>query len=41
MIEKKIKKELEASLGEKKVFEEKEFLIAYSYDATGNEFLPG
>ncbi len=40
MIEKKIKKELEANLGGKKVFEEKEFLIAYSYDATGNEFLP-
>lgn len=40
MIEKKIKKELEANIGKNKVYEDKEFLIAYSYDATGNEFLP-
>ncbi len=40
MIDKKIIKELEALLGKKKIFAEKEFLIAYSYDATGKEFLP-
>lgn len=40
MIDKKIIKELKRSLGENKVFPEKEYLIAYSYDATGMEFLP-
>lgn len=39
-IDRKIVKELENLLGKKKVFTEKEYLIAYSYDATGNEFLP-
>lgn len=41
MIEiKKIKKILEKQLGRDKVFTEKEYLIAYSYDATGEETLP-
>jgi glycolate oxidase len=39
-IDKKIVKELENLLGKKKVFTAKEYLLAYSYDATGNEFLP-
>ena len=39
-IDKKIVKELENLLGKKRVFTEKEYLVAYSYDATGNEFLP-
>lgn len=40
MIDKKIIKELKRSLGENKVFTQKEYLITYSYDATGMEFLP-
>lgn len=40
MIDKKIRKKLEKSLGKEKVFAEKEYLVAYSYDATGNEGLP-
>ncbi len=40
MIDKKIKKELEKYLGNGKVFDEKEYLITYSYDATGNEYPP-
>lgn len=40
MIDKKVKKELEKSLGTEKVFTEKEYLITFSYDATGNEGLP-
>lgn len=40
MIDKKIIKEFETHLGKKKIFTQKEYLIAYSYDATGNEFLP-
>lgn len=40
MIDKRIIKELKRSLGENRVFTEKEYLIAYSYDASGMEFLP-
>jgi glycolate oxidase len=40
MIDKNIKKELEKSLGRGKVFTEKEYLVTYSYDATGNQGLP-
>jgi glycolate oxidase len=40
MIDKKVIKELKKSLGKQKVFTEKEYLITYSYDATGIEFLP-
>lgn len=40
MIDKKIIKEFTKHLGKKKVYTEKEYLLAYSYDATGNEFLP-
>jgi glycolate oxidase len=40
MIDKKVIKELQKSLGKQKVFTEKEYLITYSYDATGIEFLP-
>ncbi len=40
MIDKKIKKELEKSLGPGKIFTEKEFLVTYSYDATGFESSP-
>ncbi len=40
MIEKKIIKELQKSLGKENVFTEKEYLITYSYDATGIEALP-
>ncbi len=40
MIEKGILRELAYRLGKKKVFTEKEYLLAYSYDATGLEFLP-
>jgi len=40
MIDKKIKKKLEKCLGKEKVFSEKEYLITYSYDASGNEYLP-
>ncbi len=40
MIDKKIRKEFEHELGKEKVFDEKEYLITYSYDATGNEYLP-
>lgn len=39
-MEKKIKKELDARLGKGKVFGEKEYLVTYSYDATGNQFPP-
>jgi len=39
-IDKKIVKELDKLLGKQKVFTEKEYLVTYSYDATGNEFLP-
>lgn len=37
---KTIKKQLEKQLGKGKVFTEKEYLIAYSYDATGSEHPP-
>ena len=40
MIDNKLKKQLEKCLGKEKVFTEKEYLITYSYDATGNEYLP-
>ncbi len=37
---KKLVKELEKKLGKGKIFTEKEYRVAYSYDATGLEFLP-
>jgi glycolate oxidase subunit GlcD len=40
MIEKKVIKELKRNFGENRVFTDKEYLIAYSYDASGMEFLP-
>ena len=40
MIEKKALRELVACLGKDKVFSEAEYLLAYSYDATGLEYLP-
>jgi len=40
MIDSKIRKQLEKLLGKGKVFTEKEYLITYSYDATGNEYPP-
>ncbi len=40
MIEKKIIKELKKTLGKHKVFNEQEYLLTYSYDASRNEFLP-
>jgi glycolate oxidase len=40
MIEKKILRELEAAVGRGKVFVDREFLLAYSYDATAMEYWP-
>jgi glycolate oxidase len=40
MIDKKVIKELQKNPGKQKVFTQKEFLITYSYDATGLECLP-
>lgn len=40
MIDKKVVTELNKKLGKQKVFTEKEYLVTYSYDATGNEYLP-
>ena len=40
MIDKKVIKELQRSPGKQKVFTQKEYLITYSYDATGIEYLP-
>jgi glycolate oxidase len=40
MIDKKIRKKLEKYLGRDKVFSEKEYLLTYAYDATGDESLP-
>jgi glycolate oxidase len=40
MIEKKVKKELVKLLGKDKVFDQKEYLLTYSYDATGSEHPP-
>jgi glycolate oxidase len=40
MIEKKALKELVAQVGREKVFADREYLLAYSYDATGMEYLP-
>ena len=38
MIEKKVLRELETAMGRGKVFSDKEYLLAYSYDATAMEF---
>ena len=40
MIEKKIIKELQDCIGKEGVFTEKEYLVTYSYDATGLEAMP-
>jgi len=40
MIEKKALKELIARVGKDKVFSDREYLLAYSYDATGLEYMP-
>ena len=40
MIEKKALRELVALVGGGKVFADREYLLAYSYDATGLEYLP-
>ncbi len=40
MIEKKAIKELIAGVGRDKVFTDREYLLSYSYDATGMEYLP-
>jgi glycolate oxidase len=40
MIEKKALRELLSRLGRDKVFFDREYLLAYSYDATGLEYLP-
>jgi glycolate oxidase len=40
MIEKKVLRELVSHLGRGKIFSEPEYLLAYSYDATGLEYLP-
>jgi len=40
MIEKKAVKELIARVGSDKVFTDREYLLSYSYDATGMEYLP-
>ncbi len=40
MIEKSVLRELAALVGRKKVFTDREYLLAYSYDATGLECLP-
>ena len=40
MIDKNVIKELRKSLGKDKVFTQKEYLVTYSYDATGIESLP-
>jgi glycolate oxidase len=40
MIEKKALRELVSRLGGDKVFADREYLLAYSYDATGLEYLP-
>lgn len=39
-MDKKIITELEVRLGQDKVFSEKEYLVSYSYDATGGNFPP-
>jgi len=40
MIEKKVLRELRAHLGRGKVFSDREYLLAYSYDATAMEYWP-
>ncbi|MGE5342518.1 MAG: FAD-binding oxidoreductase [Candidatus Omnitrophota bacterium] len=40
MVDNKIKNELIRCLGKDQVFDQSEYRIAYSYDATGSEFLP-
>jgi glycolate oxidase len=40
MIEKSILRELASRLGKGKVFSDREYLLAYSYDATGLEYMP-
>jgi glycolate oxidase len=40
MIEKKVLRELHAAVGRGKVFVDREFLLAYSYDATALEYWP-
>ena len=40
MIKKEVKKSLIRAIGKGKVFDEKEYLITYSYDATRIEYLP-
>lgn len=40
MLDAKALKELAAEVGREKVFADREFLLAYSYDATGLEYLP-
>jgi glycolate oxidase len=40
MIDKNVIKQLQKSLGKEKVFTQKEYLVTYSYDATGMESLP-
>ncbi|MDD8012211.1 MAG: FAD-linked oxidase C-terminal domain-containing protein [Acidobacteriota bacterium] len=40
MIGKKVLKELAQAVGREKVFAESEYLLSYSYDATGLEYLP-
>lgn len=40
MIEKSILRELARLVGKGKVFSDREYLLAYSYDATGMEYLP-
>jgi len=40
MIEKKVRRELEAAVGRGKVFVDREYLLAYSYDATALEYWP-
>jgi glycolate oxidase len=40
MIQKKVLRELRAALGRDKVFADREYLLAYSYDAMAVEYLP-
>jgi glycolate oxidase len=40
MIEKKVLRELQAAVGRGKVFADREYLLAYSYDATALEYWP-
>ncbi len=40
MIEKNVLRELVSRVGKGKVFSDREYMLAYSYDATGLEYLP-